>query len=529
MSCLRVLCASLTLLAAFAADEPVVFTLTGAKVDPTVFNPMVAASVPWESGDRLLLVGDLLAASGQPELAVRLNDALSAARPGMDLQIRSVQGHGATTEQWRVAALAEIARRQPTIMVVCVGLGDALAAQVPKSKWTSPDAYRKGLTEIVNGARAAGATVVICTPPNLGDKPDAGPGFKELEAFAEIARTFANDSHLELCELRKPLLAKLAEKNPKGQRELGVVSKLPGQFRADAMDQIGGLIAQSLANAVPNIPWTAAIPGGPFSGTTQVEIKLRHATADQVAIFYTLDGSEPTPKSTVYNKPFPVTATTQVRAFITAKEGGARKYIEGWYTETRKHAAETIGNDTLPGVWVDHFSFKRWHDPMPNFDGMKPDFETWWANCELDVVSKIPVHHYPETNFGLRFSGYFMAPVDGVYQFTVSCDDACKLTIGDLPVFKDDPHPQKLIKGSIELAKGAHSLVMLYGQGLAQTGLSTEVTIPGMRPQPLSDLLLRRPAIKPVRKPSGTDAAAAAAADDADPAKGDKVDKPDKP
>jgi hypothetical protein len=520
MPCLRVLCASLTLLAAFAADDPVVFTLTGAKVDPTVLNPLTASSVPWEAGDRLLLVGDLLAAPNQPELAVRLNDALTAARPNLELQVRAVQGHGSTTEQWRVAALTEIARRPPTIVLICVGLGDVVAAQVPKTKMTTVDGYRKALTEIVVGARAAGATVVICTPPNFGDKPAEGPGFKDLEAFAEVARTIASETHFELCELRKPLLAKLADKNPKATRDVGILSKVPGQFRADGMDFIAGLMAQSLATAVSTIPWTAVIPGGPFKGSAQAEIRIKHATPDQFTTYYTIDGSEPTPKSPVYSKPFPVTTTTQVRALVQAKEGGSRKYLEGWYTEIRKHVADAVPGDTLPGVWVDHFSFKRWREPMPDYDGMKPDFETWWPNCDLDVVSKILVHRYPEVNFGLRFTGYFSAPVDGVYQFTVACDDSCKLNFGDLAVFKDDLHAQRLNKGSVELSKGLHAFTLLYGQGDKQASLSIEVVVPGMRPQQLSDMMLRRTAVKPVRK-AGT-AAAEPAGEDADPAKTDK-------
>src|SRR5690606_2354777 len=46
------------------------------EVDPAVLAPVAASEVPWEPGDRLLIVGDLLIAPGQPELALRLHQAL---------------------------------------------------------------------------------------------------------------------------------------------------------------------------------------------------------------------------------------------------------------------------------------------------------------------------------------------------------------------------------------------------------------------------------------------------------------------
>lgn len=472
-----------------------------AQGDPAVLAPLIADSVAWAAGDRILLVGDLLASPNQAELALRLHDALTAGRPGKDLVVRSLQNHGVTLDQWRTALLAEIAVRPPKVVVLMAGVGDILAAQTAKSTAATAETWRPALIEIMKTAQSAGAAVVLATPTIYGDKPAGGIGAVDLDAYTEVVRTVATETHAELCDLRTPMLAVLTERNGKGTREIGVLSKAPGQLKPDGMDLVAGLLAKSIAAAVPKIPWTVEMSGGPFTGTMQAELKTPRIALDLLNVYYTIDGTEPTEKSRVYTKPFPVSSTTQVKILAVAKTGSAKQTAEAWFLEIRKHAADVVTGETLPGLWVDHYTLKKWRDPIAPLDTMKPDFETWWPNCELDVIGKIPVHRYPNTNYGLRFTGYFLAPLDGVYVFATNSDDASRITIGDVSVLKNDElHAMRQAEGAIELTKGLHSFTLLYAQGPAVYGLQAMVSLPGQRLQLIPDLLFRRPPQKAQRK-----------------------------
>ncbi len=484
-----------------AADAPPL-TISGPQVDPKVLAPLTAEGVPWAAGDRILIVGDQLAAPNQPELAVRLQEALASGRPGLDVTVRSLQNTGIGSDDWKLAALAEIKIHPPKVIAVLTGLGDALAAQAAKAVPPSADVWRKNVTEIVAAAQAAGAAAVIATPAILGDKPTGGALATELDAYADAARAAAVELKVELCDLRTPLLALLGQKNAKGAREIGVLSKTLGQLKPEGMDLVAGAVAQALANAATRIPWTVEVAGtGPFTGAASGEIRTPRIGLDKLSVYYTTDGSEPTEKTRIYTKPFPISSTTQVKVLATAKGSTVQHSAEGWFLEIRKRAADPTPVESLPGLWVDHVTLKKWRDPMPPVDTLKPDGDAWWPNCEIEAIDRLPTHRWPNTLFGLRFTGWFLAPLDGVYVFGTTSDDASRLSLGDVAVIKnDDLHPVRSAYGAVELTKGYHPFTLLYAQGPSLYTLSVTVSLPGQREQKLPDLLLRRPPVKPARK-----------------------------
>lgn len=485
-----------------AAADAQPLTISGPQVDPKVLAPLTAEDVPWAHGDRILIVGDQLAAPGQPELAVRVQEALTAGRPGLEIRVRSLQNTGLGSDEWKLAALAEIKANPPQVIAVLTGVGDALAAQTAKTTPPSTDVWRKNVTEIVTAAQAAGAAAVIATPAILGDKPTGGALSAELDAYADAARAAAVELKVELCDLRTPLLAILGQKNAKGTREIGALSKTLGQLKTEGMDVVAGALAQSLAAAAVRIPWTVDVAGtGPFTGGATAEIRTPRTSLDKLSIWYTTDGSEPTEKARVYSKPFPVSTTTQVRVLAVAKGSTVQQTATGWFLEVRKRAADPTPTDSLPGLWVDHVSFKKWRDPMPPVDSLKPDGETWWPNCEIEAIDRLPTHRWPNTLFGLRFTGWFFAPFDGVYVFGTHSDDATRLSLGDVQVVRNDElHAIRTAYGAVELTKGYHPFTLLYAQGPSLYALSVTLSLPGQREQKLPDLLLRRPAVKPARK-----------------------------
>lgn len=501
---LRSLLVGLGLLSSLQAGEAEPPTMGGPQANPAVLAPAIAPSVGWRAGDRIILVGDLLISSNQPELALRLQEALTASRPGLDLIVRGVQGHGVVIRSWQEALANELIRRPAQVVVIGLGVGDALAAKNSKSQPLAVGEWRAALADMVRAARVVGAAVVIATPTVFGDKPADGPFFNELEAYAAAARSLATETKSELCELRQPLLAILAEKNAKGTIESGLLSRVPGQFRVPAMDLIAGRLATSIAAAVANIPWSIAIPNTTFPASGaggKAEVKVVRTTAAKLAIYVTTDGSDPTEKSPLYVEPIAVTATTHLRALAVAADQSGRRTAEGWCMAATKRKAESGTPETLPGLWVDHYTFKRWRAPIPAVDSFKPDFETWHMGCDLGAISRVPVHRWPNNNFGLRFSGFFVAPYDGTYIFSTNSDDASRLSIGDAVVARNDEKATaRWAYGAVELAKGLHPFTLVYGQGPGAAILEVYVALPGQRPHPLPDLLLRRPLVKTIRK-----------------------------
>lgn len=482
-----------------APGEPVV--IVSGQVDPAALAAMTAPPVPWEAGDRLALVGDLLSTPNQPELAIRMQEALTAARPGLDLTVRGVQNHGLPLRTWQEALGNELSRRQPNVVLICAGLGDVQAALAAKGAPPTADAWKSTLLDMVRAAQMAGAAVVVATPAVLGDKPADGPGFKDLEGYADAARAVATETKSELCDIRQALIAHLTEKNGKGTRDLGILSKAQGQLKPAAMDLVAGLMAKSIAAAVARIPWTVSVPNTPFSGSAKAEVRLGHATPAQVNLYVTTDGTEPSEKSPSYMRPIPVAATTRIRVLAVSKDGTVRRTADGWYMEAKKRASEARPPETLPGLWIDHYTFKRWRNPIPPLDTLKPDYETWAQNIELGAVGRVPNHRWPNTLFGLRFTGYFIAPVDGIYIFATNSDDASRLSIGDTIVVRNDElHAAAWAYGAVELNRGFHQLNLQYGQGPGLIALEVFVALPGQRLQPLPDILLRRPIEKPARK-----------------------------
>jgi hypothetical protein len=498
----RILSCLLLVAGLMAGDEPVMPPMPG-QPDPLAAAAIGQPDVAWEAGDRIVYVGDLLAAAKQPGIAPRFQEQLTTARRDLDLIVRQLANHGLPAARWREALAGELARRKAQVVIICVGMGDALAAVNAKATTIpSRDDYRTVVESMVKTAQAAGAAVVLCTPPVLGDKPNGGPFTAELDGYAEAVRQLAPTLGAELCDLRKPQMALLQERNAKATRDLNVVSKALGQLRPEAMDAATVLVAQSTAAAVRSIPWSVQVPGVPFKGSAQAEIQVHRIAPERVEVRYTVDGSEPGATAKLYSKPFPVTATTQVRVLATAKDGGATRTAVGWWTEYRSRAAELPSGEMLPGLWVDHYSLKRWRDPIPNLEAMKADAITWWPNVELDVVSRFAVHRWPNEWFALRFTGWFMAPYDGVYRFATYSDDASRVWFGDTLVVKNDNlHALRWAHGSVDLNKGLHPITVWYGQGPSQHGLELHVALPGQRYQRLPDLLLRRTPQPPVRKP----------------------------
>ncbi len=90
-------------------------------------------------------------------------------------------------------------------------------------------------------------------------------------------------------------------------------------------------------------------------------------------------------------------------------------------------------------------------------------------------------------NAGLRYTGYFVAPRDGLYTFYLSVDDGGGLWIdGRVIVDHDGKHANTEKSGKIALKKGAHVFRLDYIQAGSDKALKLEYSTKGIERQPVA-------------------------------------------
>ena len=153
----------------------------------------------------------------------------------------------------------------------------------------------------------------------------------------------------------------------------------------------------------------------PESGSYGVPQFVEMISPQNANIFYTLDGSDPTPSSTLYTEPVLISEPTTIKAYCASQGMHDSKVVTFDYLIFENKCANAIG----------FFTFEQWN----NIPGMTiADIP---VTEEPDVVStslssmEIPVN--AGDNYGVRLSGLLCAPVDGDYTFYVAGDDYVEL------------------------------------------------------------------------------------------------------
>ena len=185
-----------------------------------------------------------------------------------------------------------------------------------------------------------------------------------------------------------------------------------------------------------------------FEGDLEVELKVN---AD-AQIRYTLDGSEPTEKSPLYESPFTITKSCVIKA--KAFKGGL---------ESRTMVLDAVKAENIPAVsrklTVNGVNYEYYEGTMFKTNMIRkgtlvekgPMPEPTIANARL-------TDHY-----GYVFEGYVNVPEDGIWEFMTKTDDGSVMYVdGQLVVDNDGGHAEVLASGRIALAKGFHKYQILY-------------------------------------------------------------------
>jgi predicted alpha/beta superfamily hydrolase len=171
---------------------------------------------------------------------------------------------------------------------------------------------------------------------------------------------------------------------------------------------------------------------------------------------YTLNGSEPTENSPIYEKPFSFTqpATLKVTPFYGYGIPGPCDSVAINYLSVL--APETGISDLKNGL--KYFYYEGDWDNLPDYSKLTPIKSGTTNNFTMNERLK-------DINFGMHYTGYIDIPKDNVYSFYLSSDDGSQLLIGDtLIVNYDGLHEAGEKKGKIYLKKGYHRMAVLFFQ-----------------------------------------------------------------
>ena len=214
-------------------------------------------------------------------------------------------------------------------------------------------------------------------------------------------------------------------------------------------------------------------------------VMVNLATATAVAtVHYTLDGSEPTQQSPVFNAPLVLKNTTQINA---------KAFKDGFQPSSTLSIQATKAVLNRGKIILDHqpkngTTYKYYEGHFQKVADMQQKHFV-----EKGIVSEPSLEKArQEDHYGFEFSGLIDVPEDGVYTFQTRSDDGSVLYIDQtLVVDNDGSHAAIPATGSIALKKGWHSYRLLYIEDYEGQHLSWAWKLPSgekLEPIPASRL-----------------------------------------
>ena len=180
---------------------------------------------------------------------------------------------------------------------------------------------------------------------------------------------------------------------------------------------------------------------------------------DNMKIYYTTDGTEPTESSILYTQPIKITESTSFKIKEFAKDDRSSPVYESHYR--KENPIKSVVVDTKKtGLSFKYYEFTE-------------QIKTVVKLIEMEFSEKGEVSNFiypfkdeklPE-KFGLVYDGYIEIFEEAVYTFSVNSNDGTKLYVADkLVVDNDGLHGAFEKEGQIALKIGKHKIELLYFQ-----------------------------------------------------------------
>jgi len=190
--------------------------------------------------------------------------------------------------------------------------------------------------------------------------------------------------------------------------------------------------------------------------TTSVPMTLTSPNPG-ATIHFTLDGSEPTEESPIYERPVELrdTATVKARAFAPGLDAS---FVAGATFERRALRPPDAPAVGARRAGLDCGVYEGQWRRLPEFSALRPVRTIALATIGLP-------EDRPEERFGMVCRGYLEATVDGVYTLGLRSDDGSRLFVGSNKVIDNDgTHDKQERRAEVALAAGRHAIRVEYFQ-----------------------------------------------------------------
>jgi alpha-L-rhamnosidase len=199
-------------------------------------------------------------------------------------------------------------------------------------------------------------------------------------------------------------------------------------------------------------------PSDTNSNQSEISISIQSANPNS-KIYYTLDGSIPTEKSTLYSKPFILKKSATVKA-IEQMQGYPNSLISTRNIELYNSEVNDWRYSYYEGNW----------NKLPNFKSIKPV-----KNGIIAELSLSKIKQNKEDYWAAVLNSNLMIEKDGEYTFYITSDDGSKLLIDGKEIINiDGVHGMETGIGKIALLKGLHKIEIEYFEGNYGEGLNLE-------------------------------------------------------
>jgi hypothetical protein len=194
----------------------------------------------------------------------------------------------------------------------------------------------------------------------------------------------------------------------------------------------------------------------PFVSTDSAGLVELKCTADQAEIYYTLNGSNPTQSSALYEKPFHVSRTTSLQMRAWESEKTPSKIIQTSVGIDVFQNAQEFKEELARGL---RFSFYEGQcKRVSDIDKLFP--------VASGTISDISIEDQKmQENFAYKFEGYIDIPKDNIYTFYLLSNDGSVMYMHDVEFIRNDgPHGAREKSNAMALRKGKHKFALKYFQ-----------------------------------------------------------------
>ncbi len=218
-----------------------------------------------------------------------------------------------------------------------------------------------------------------------------------------------------------------------------------------------------------------------FDVFIDVAIIKVHSDRQQVDIRYTLDGTEPTIDSPLFEGAIELNETAVVSARCFRNNKAVSPTVSRKFTRVMPCRAVTPP-EKLAGLDFKYFE-GDWN-VLPDFNRLTPQKQGVVNNFDFSVRDDVE-------HFGFVYTGYIHIPETGVYAFYTDSDDGSQLFIGDsLVVDNDGLHSLHEEKGVIALEKGFHPIRVTFFDKTGGDDLIVSIESTTFKKKPIPDSML---------------------------------------